>query len=303
MMSSSGPSWTAEILSAAAERTRSAISGWAPGVVTVADLEAYRARDRGDDRRQARSPCRHAKPRSARPKGSGAAATSPRSSAMVEACSGPRTTWKGQAAFRGEKRAPRFRGTDGTKAERATARGEKCAPRSPPWRSGRAHSAQTLLQGKEVGSFLSKPNHKTVRPGSRLVAATTGAQDRSCASEPTRLLVPAVLRLRGGIGLRLDVDVDWSRSRALVRDAYACRQPKTVVDALTRSRGGTPAADVTRRRTGHPGPRCAKCVGSRSASDCRHRQGPGVCRSRQRNNSDVRVTPRGETTQSRKPHM
>ena len=36
--------------------------------------------------------------------------------------------------------------------------------------------------------------------------------------------------------MRLDVDVDWDEVAGVVRDAYCMVAPKTVVDALTRSR-------------------------------------------------------------------
>jgi hypothetical protein len=63
-------------------------------------------------------------------------------------------------------------------------------------------------------------------------AAPEGAQDVLVHAEPERFYVPAYVGYRGWLGVRLDVPTDWSRIEEIVRDAYRCVAPKTLVAML-----------------------------------------------------------------------
>ena len=55
--------------------------------------------------------------------------------------------------------------------------------------------------------------------------------------EPERFFVPRYVGHRGWIGLRLDVEVDWSEVAAVLDDAYRVAAPKTLIRELDERRG------------------------------------------------------------------
>ena len=62
--------------------------------------------------------------------------------------------------------------------------------------------------------------------------APPGVQEALTAAEPDRFYRPPYVGHRGWIGVRLDVDVDWDEVDEIVRDAYRCVAPKTLLTQL-----------------------------------------------------------------------
>ncbi len=67
-------------------------------------------------------------------------------------------------------------------------------------------------------------------------AAPPGAQEVLVGSDPERFFVPKYVGVRGWLGVRLDVEVDWGLVEALVADAYRMVAPKTLA-ARIKARG------------------------------------------------------------------
>lgn len=63
-------------------------------------------------------------------------------------------------------------------------------------------------------------------------AAPPGVQELVVETEPDRFFRPPYVGHRGGIGVRLDVEVDWDEIAAVCEDAYRTVAPKTLVDRL-----------------------------------------------------------------------
>ena len=53
--------------------------------------------------------------------------------------------------------------------------------------------------------------------------------------EPDRFFVPPYVGHRGGIGVRLDVDVDWDEIAGIVDDAYRLVAPKKLIADLDKA--------------------------------------------------------------------
>ncbi|WP_326566524.1 MmcQ/YjbR family DNA-binding protein [Amycolatopsis rhabdoformis] len=62
--------------------------------------------------------------------------------------------------------------------------------------------------------------------------APPGVQEELVRTEPERFFRPAYVGHRGWLGVRLDVDVDWSEIDQIVRDAYRLVAPKSLVAQL-----------------------------------------------------------------------
>jgi hypothetical protein len=62
--------------------------------------------------------------------------------------------------------------------------------------------------------------------------APDGAQRQLIAAEPHRFFVPAYVGHRGWIGVRLDVDTDWTQIEELIEDAYRMVAPKKLIAEL-----------------------------------------------------------------------
>ena len=69
-------------------------------------------------------------------------------------------------------------------------------------------------------------------------AAPDGYQRMLVEAEPDRFFVPPYVGVRGWIGVRLDVPVDWDEIAAIVEGAYRVVAPRRLVAELDRLRGG-----------------------------------------------------------------
>jgi hypothetical protein len=63
-------------------------------------------------------------------------------------------------------------------------------------------------------------------------AAPPGAQEELIAADPEQFFRPPYVGHRGWIGVRLDLDPDWTELAEIVRDAYRQVAPKTLVARL-----------------------------------------------------------------------
>ncbi|GHF01883.1 phosphoribosylglycinamide formyltransferase [Amycolatopsis deserti] len=63
-------------------------------------------------------------------------------------------------------------------------------------------------------------------------AAPPGAQEEMVAAEPDRFFRPPYVGHRGWLGVYLDVPVDWTEVRAVVREAYRTVAPKSLAAQL-----------------------------------------------------------------------
>ena len=63
-------------------------------------------------------------------------------------------------------------------------------------------------------------------------AAPPGVQAELVAQEPERFFRPPYVGVRGWLGVRIDGDVDWDEIAEIVRDAYRCVAPKTLIRLL-----------------------------------------------------------------------
>lgn len=66
-------------------------------------------------------------------------------------------------------------------------------------------------------------------------AAPPGVQEALVGGEPERFFRPPYVGHRGWLGVYLDVPVDWTEVGEIVRDAYRCIAPKTLVAQLDRA--------------------------------------------------------------------
>ncbi|MBE8523206.1 MmcQ/YjbR family DNA-binding protein [Amycolatopsis sp. H6(2020)] len=58
--------------------------------------------------------------------------------------------------------------------------------------------------------------------------APPGVQEELARTEPERFFRPPYVGHRGWLGVRLDVDVDWTEVDRIVREAYRLVAPKTL---------------------------------------------------------------------------
>lgn len=63
-------------------------------------------------------------------------------------------------------------------------------------------------------------------------AAPPGVQAELVELEPARFFRPPYVGHRGWLGVRIDLDPDWDEITEIVRDAYRCVAPKTLVARL-----------------------------------------------------------------------
>jgi hypothetical protein len=68
-------------------------------------------------------------------------------------------------------------------------------------------------------------------------AAPDGYQRMLVEAEPDRFFVPPYVGVRGWIGVRLDVPVDWDEIAAIVEGAYRTIAPRRLVAELDQRRG------------------------------------------------------------------
>jgi hypothetical protein len=63
-------------------------------------------------------------------------------------------------------------------------------------------------------------------------AAPPGAQEELIAEDPVQFFRPPYVGHRGWLGVRIDRDPDWAEIEEIVRDAYRCIAPKTLLALL-----------------------------------------------------------------------
>lgn len=63
-------------------------------------------------------------------------------------------------------------------------------------------------------------------------AAPPGAQEEMIAENEARYFRPPYVGHRGWLGVRIDLDPDWSEIDEIVRDAYRCVAPRTLLAQL-----------------------------------------------------------------------
>ena len=76
-------------------------------------------------------------------------------------------------------------------------------------------------------------------------AAAPGVQEELVRAEPDRFYRPAYVGPRGWIGVRLDVDVDWSEVAEICADAYRAVAPKRLVARLDADRAADGETSLT----------------------------------------------------------
>jgi len=62
--------------------------------------------------------------------------------------------------------------------------------------------------------------------------AYSGVQEELVAENPVQFFRPPYVGTRGWLGVRIDLDPDWSEIDEIVRDAYRCVAPKTLIAQL-----------------------------------------------------------------------
>jgi hypothetical protein len=63
-------------------------------------------------------------------------------------------------------------------------------------------------------------------------AAAPGVQEELIAENGGRFFRPPYVGHRGWLGVRIDLDPDWAEIDEIVRDAYRCVAPKTLIARL-----------------------------------------------------------------------
>lgn len=95
-----------------------------------------------------------------------------------------------------------------------------------------SHGASTFfVRGRRTVAYLTDDHHGDGRLAV-ICAAPPGVQAEVLETDPERFFRPPYVGHRGWIGLRVDVDVDWDEVAEVVRDAYRCVAPKTLVRQL-----------------------------------------------------------------------
>ena len=93
------------------------------------------------------------------------------------------------------------------------------------------HTPTFFVRDKKVLLHLFENHHGDGRLAI-WCAAGPGVQGELVEQEPERFFVPPYVGHRGWIGLRLDVDPDWSEVAGLIEEAYRLTAPKTLVRQL-----------------------------------------------------------------------
>ena len=62
--------------------------------------------------------------------------------------------------------------------------------------------------------------------------AAPGVQEAMIEEDPARFYRPPYVGVKGWLGVRLDVDVDWDEVAAIVEDAYRLIAPKKLIALL-----------------------------------------------------------------------
>jgi hypothetical protein len=92
-----------------------------------------------------------------------------------------------------------------------------------------SHGSPTWFVKK---TFVSFSDHGHGGPLAIWCAAAPGVQEEAIEKEPDRFYRPPYVGVRGWLGVRLDVDVDWDEIAAIVKDAYRQVAPRRLVAEL-----------------------------------------------------------------------
>lgn len=65
--------------------------------------------------------------------------------------------------------------------------------------------------------------------------APPGAQEELVAEDPAQFFRPPYVGHRGWLGVRIDLDPDWDEIDEIVREAYRCVAPKSLLARLADS--------------------------------------------------------------------
>ena len=99
-----------------------------------------------------------------------------------------------------------------------------------------SHGSVTFfVRGKRVVAYLTDDHHGDGRLA-LVCPAPPGVQEELVRTEPDRFYRPPYVGHRGWIGLRLDVEPDWSEVTSMVKEAFRCVAPA----ALVRQMDGRP---------------------------------------------------------------
>ncbi|MEZ5216002.1 MAG: MmcQ/YjbR family DNA-binding protein [Ilumatobacteraceae bacterium] len=92
-----------------------------------------------------------------------------------------------------------------------------------------------FVRGKKTMVSLDDHHHGADHLGF-WCAAPPGVQAELVTQEPERFFRPPYVGARGWLGVRID-DVDWDEIAEIVREAYRCVAPKTLIRLLDASDG------------------------------------------------------------------
>lgn len=99
-----------------------------------------------------------------------------------------------------------------------------------------SHGSPTWFVKK---TFVNFSDHKHGGPLAIWCAAAPGTQEEAIEKEPDRFYRPPYVGVRGWLGVRLDVDVDWDEIAAIIEEAYRQVAPKRLVAELDEPRTST----------------------------------------------------------------
>lgn len=99
-----------------------------------------------------------------------------------------------------------------------------------------SHGEPTWFAGR---SFVMYSDHHHGGPLAVWCAAAPGVLEEQVEREPERFFRPPYVGVRGWLGVRLDVDVDWDEMARIVADAYRQVAPARLVARLGGAHGGS----------------------------------------------------------------
>jgi hypothetical protein len=88
-----------------------------------------------------------------------------------------------------------------------------------------------FVRGKKQFVSVDDHHHGVDRLGF-WCAAPPGVQEELVAADSEQFYRPPYVGHRGWLGVRIDLDPDWAEIGGIVRDAYRCVAPKTLLAQL-----------------------------------------------------------------------
>jgi len=96
-----------------------------------------------------------------------------------------------------------------------------------------SHSSPTwFIRGKTTFVMLMESGHHQNQFPHLWCAAPLGVQAELIEAEPDRFFKPPYVGVRGWLGVRLDVPVDWDEMTQILEEAYRVVAPKKLVAEL-----------------------------------------------------------------------